>query len=140
MHANIDRRGDGSDRGPRRAARQDVNLTRHPGKIAPGTATKWHRLVVFLDPRTTGNAAAAALMTLYRTAFLAEGAPSGAHLYQRQMGNHHVFYFSPEAARICARIFEIFPADPCEEPRNLYLYSPVYTELPEKLRWVHFYD
>jgi hypothetical protein len=117
---------------------EDVKLTRHLGKKAARAPARWHCMVVFSNSVVLDAAAASAVVALYRTAFQVEGGPAEALLYERKMGNHHIFYFSPAAARICTRIFEVFPAEPCEEPTNLQVYSPVQTESPHQGRTTHF--
>ena len=85
---------------------EDVNISWSAEENAR-SMFRWRRIVVFSDP--TG-ATTRAIISLYRTAITAAGVPSAPELYARRVGRCHFLYFSPEAAQLCAPIFEAFPA------------------------------
>ena len=86
--------------------REDVKIARSAEENANGMFS-WRRIVVFADP---SDATTRAIVSLYRTVITAAGVPSAAQLYVRRVGRCNFLYFSPEAAQLCAPIFEAFPA------------------------------
>ena len=67
-----------------------------------------------------------AIVALYRAAIMAAGVPPQAELYARRVARCHFLYFSPEAAQLCARIFEVFPAEPIDPPADLHACSLIH--------------
>jgi len=95
---------------------EDVKIARSVEENSDARPSRWHRMVVFSDPI---DAMTRAVISLYRTAITAAGVPSGARLYSRQVGRCHFLYFSPLASLLCARIFEVFPAEPIDGAPDL---------------------